>query len=462
MTVAIRVLGIFLLGASCSIAQAIVVHPDGTGDYPTIQAAISAANTGDIIVLSTGTYTGDGNRDIRFLGKAVTVQCTNPQDPAIVAATIIDCQGGQSSPHRGFIFDSSEGSDSILDGITIINGFTSEMGGGVYCAMLSAPKISRCRIINNRANYGGGIYCNTQLAGTVVIHHCILTNNFAATHGGGIYIDWKTYLTLTHCIVTGNEAVGWGGGIYLDQPYNTTSMVKNCTIAGNRAANGGGLYIYGKSHLIENNILWDNRAGSGPDLYNYVSPGPGSGCITVSYTLLDSAKAYGTKGIVYGPGLINSNPVFAIPGYWDDQGTPDDESDDIWVEGDYHLMSQASRWNPASSAWICDDVTSPCIDAGNPLDVWAEELWPHGKRINIGAYGNTPQASMSLSDAGNIADFDGNDKVDGNDFNLIAAQWQIEAALIQADLDRDGMVNINDLSLFCENWLNPLFNSPEF
>ncbi len=42
-----------------------------------------------------------------------------------------------------------------------------------------------------------------------------------------------------------------------------------------------------------------------------------------------------------------------------------------------------------------DDVTSPCIDAGDPNSDWTGETWPHGGRINMGAYGGTREASMS-------------------------------------------------------------------
>ena len=81
-------------------------------EYGTIQEAIDAAIDGDIVIVAPDTYTGDGNRDIDFKGKAITVQSTDPQDPAVVAATVIDCQGMEKEPHRGFKFNSSEGPDS--------------------------------------------------------------------------------------------------------------------------------------------------------------------------------------------------------------------------------------------------------------------------------------------------------------------------------------------------------------
>ena len=84
------------------------------GDYPTIQSAIDNCNNGDVVIVSPGIYTGDGNRDIGFLGKAITVTSVDPNDPNIVAATIIDCQGTEIEPHRGFYFHNGEDENSVL------------------------------------------------------------------------------------------------------------------------------------------------------------------------------------------------------------------------------------------------------------------------------------------------------------------------------------------------------------
>ena len=73
-------------------------------DYSTIQGAIDAARTGDVIVVSAGTYTSSGNWDIDFRGKAIAV-CS--ADGA--ASTIIDCGSPAASSRRGFYFYRGEG-----------------------------------------------------------------------------------------------------------------------------------------------------------------------------------------------------------------------------------------------------------------------------------------------------------------------------------------------------------------
>lgn len=122
---------------------------------------------------------------------------------------------------------------------------------------------------------------------------------------------------------------------------------------------------------------------------------------------------------------------------------------------DYHLKSGAGHWNPNTQSWVKDEITStsPCIDAGDPNSDWTTELWPNGERINMGGYGGTSQASMSPSSAGNIADLNHDDIVDWRDFADFSNTWEANKSLLAEDLDRNAIVDPNDLLIFTENWL---------
>ncbi len=103
------------------------------GPYYDIQSAIDQAvidyNPSESywIFVKPGTYSGTGNRDINFKGYPFTL--SSMIDPCfpdwnVIENTIIDCGGTETDPHRAFHFKSYEGNNTVVRGLTIINGFT--------------------------------------------------------------------------------------------------------------------------------------------------------------------------------------------------------------------------------------------------------------------------------------------------------------------------------------------------
>ena len=125
---------------------------------------------------------------------------------------------------------------------------------------------------------------------------------------------------------------------------------------------------------------------------------------------------------------IDLDPCFVAIGYWNPNETPDDPNDDFWVDGDYHLKSQAGHWDSHSQSWIADAVTSPCIDAGNPMVPIGYEPFPNGGIVNMGAYGGTSEASKSYfgrppCETIMAGDINGDCIVNFLDFWLMALHW---------------------------------------
>jgi hypothetical protein len=71
----------------------------------------------------------------------------------------------------------------------------------------------------------------------------------------------------------------------------------------------------------------------------------------------------------------------------------------------------------------------------------------------MGKYGGTPEASMSLLDAGSAADLNIDDLVDFRDFDRFADNWRTEQKFLREDIDRNGRVDAFDLAAFAEEWL---------
>jgi hypothetical protein len=465
-----------LLVVPCQ-GKTITVDDSGAADFAHIQDAINNSWHGDTIVVKPGTY----KENISFIGRAITLTSQDPDNASIVQSTVIKADSDYS-----VTFKWNEGNNSMLTGFTIT-------GRGIYCSGAS-PTITKNLITkcathgifgqNNAApvfcdntiqanaqqgiyrcdgpiknntilqNSAGIAYCNGQIINNLIsansntiqgfgagLYYCdgdivgnVITNNYASFMGGGLYgCDGS----IVGNVIAGNRAALSGGGV-----SNCSRSIRNNTIVGNIAdQDGGGLHSC--TGFIRNNIIAFNIASDGGGIH-------GAGKNSYNCFWINTGGNLGGDAKV-GSGDIIVEPLFALSPYWDTKGTPN-ESDDIWVDGDYHLKSQAGRWDPHSKSWSVDDVTSRCVDAGDPNSDWTAELWPHGKRINMGAYGGTPQASMSLSQAGNIADLNGDDLVDYGDLALFTQYWARQEVLLAADLNRDEGVDFKDFSVLAANW----------
>ncbi|MDT8302673.1 MAG: hypothetical protein RQ760_14410 [Sedimentisphaerales bacterium] len=275
----------------------------------------------------------------------------------------------------------------------IFAGNTAGMsGGGVYNEK-SAPTLTNCTFTDNSAGGGGGggMYNEESIS---MLADCTFGNNSTEGSGGGIYNNGSK-LTLLSCNFNANSALRSGGGLlnYITSEMNLT----NCIFSGNRARDGGGMENVSYSYSVLLNCTFSSNfaehAGGGISnnqngqltLVNCIlwadtpdeiqTGGVGRGHISSNVEVIYSNVQNGWSG----GGNINSDPLFADP-----------------ENSDFHLKSQAGRWDPKVGNWVVDMTGSPCIDAGSPDEPVGLERFPNGGRINMGAYGGTPQASLSL------------------------------------------------------------------
>jgi len=214
---------------------------------------------------------------------------------------------------------------------------------------------------------------------------CTLTG-FVITRGQGqpaaILCDGASP-TIANCLIVGNRAGGPNGAAI--QCIRSSATFSNCTIADNYGGpQGAGLLLVDSSIGMMNSIIWGNSPNE-------------------VLALGDSAASIRYSDVWGGwpeAGDLNVDPLFARRGLWvnpkdpNEILTPQDERA-VWMEGDYHLQSQAGRWDPAVRVWVQDNVTSPCLDGGDPATPVEYEPAPNGGRLNLGAYGGTTQAGKS-------------------------------------------------------------------
>ncbi len=448
-------------------ARTVIVGPGTSYDFGSIQAGIDAAVDEDTVLVAPGEYVI--TEPITFRGKAITVQSEAGPNQTTIR------MGTPSDPNRGsvVVFENNETDASVLDGFTITGGrgcrlwdpLDSEFdwsgggicfdassgtvrncaivqnrvekrGGGVYCAYSCSPRLIDCIIADNSSTEsGGGLIA--QLGPSLTLTNCILRGNSTGSCGGGV-AGWDGSLTLTDCAIVSNTAQRYGGGIYWAHGSGTVTnsvtarntaaqgggglclyysgfTVSNCTIWGNSAGDelgGGGLgYYFGSSSTtITNCIMWGNTASMGPEISLM-----GGIKLSVAYSNVAEGQAGAYVGsdstLDWAEGNIDADPYFADPD-----------------NGNYRLKSQAGRWDANSQTWIQDDVTSPCIDAGDPMNPIGWESFPNGGFVNMGAYGGTAEASKSyfgepICETIVAGDINGDCQVNRADLEIMALHW---------------------------------------
>jgi parallel beta-helix repeat protein len=369
-------------------------------DIPLPLESFFSCFTGPVMHLKTGCETFDFNSDTHIDDSDMT--------------TLVNTHNyGENSHH--VVTGSGTDSNAVIDGFTIIGGnagpyFPDEpmpyepKGGGMY-NYSGSPEVLNCTFSGNLAGDGGGMY-NTNSNPRLL--NCTFYKNVAREitikggdaiplyygHGGALYNNGSSP-SIIGCRFSGNLAYS-GGGI---MNHAGSPVLTNCIFEGNYAESAGGgiCKYYNSNPILKNCILWGNTIFWGNKSSQI------SGSANVSYSDIQSGWP--------GEGNINNDPLFADPN-----------------KGDYHLKSQAGRFNPNTQSWVQDDVTSPCIDTGDPMSPIGYEPFPNGGIINMGAYGGTAEASKSyfgesVCETIVAGDINGDCKVDLKDFVIMVSHW---------------------------------------
>ncbi len=409
--------------------------------FTKLQNALTAFKPGNEIRVAQGVYRPadpNGSRDASFIlrdgmvlrGGFAGFGAPKPDDRDPVRfESILD---GQRAYH--VVVTNGTGRTTVLDGFTIRggdawntdDGYLTEgsYGGGLYNKE-GSPTIRHCRFMDNQAlAYGGGMYSES---GDPLILDCQFFDN-SATDGGGLDVDFGGAV-VQRCIFSGNRACsynadgGTAGAIYC---FKSQCRIEHCVVVGNGVDEWGfvaGIKSNDAEVRVAHCILWNNRDhDTGGWALQFDGP------MTVVFSCVE-----GLPEEFESTGNIDDDPLFADSGQWlgiDEQFGSDctANTDYQWQHGDYHLKSQAGRWDANAKSWVQDDITSPCIDAGNPAAAIMFEPFPNGGVINMGPYGGTAEASKSWFGKPVCAvivagDINGDCKVDLGDFAILVGHW---------------------------------------
>ncbi|MDM7914649.1 MAG: right-handed parallel beta-helix repeat-containing protein [Candidatus Eisenbacteria bacterium] len=250
----------FSIPALCA-AGVWLVLPDGSGDFPTIQAAIDASSDGDVVMLADGTFQGEGNRDLDLLGKGIAVRSQS----GVADVCVIDCYGTEG--HWGFRFVSGESPSCSIERLTIRGGGAwgdLTDGAGALCRG-SSPTFLGCTFASNSADSAGGaIACFEGSAPRIV--DCRFQTNSAIYYGGGAIVSREgSSPQIENCSFLHSWALWSGGAVLFDGP--SEGSVIDCTFIGNAtkmAGEGGAILCRNGADVRIERCVFESNSAGGP------------------------------------------------------------------------------------------------------------------------------------------------------------------------------------------------------
>jgi hypothetical protein len=343
---------------------------DGSKQHPfdSVQEAVDAATDRDTIIVAPGRYLSPdpwAYAELKLRGKNISLVSSAPTSLSMAEQTVL-C--------GVVIFQGNEDPNCLLKGLKIQN---HDCGG----------------ILGNK----------TQ----ATISHCIISGNGPC--GATVVKDVRG--RIANCLIVDNVTFHDCGVLPV---VSGCPLLINCTIANN--ISGIALDCADPPKIdqivIRNCIIWNNQGNEQVQILNRYQ----ATIAQIEYDLIENWRAAGGLAGVSGEStLLEEDPAFVQAGSW--EGAPTrprgsgstDLAKKVLVEGDYHLKSEGWRWNGDDpvhgSPWYFDTLTSPAVDAGDPMDSLGEELervpgdpqgeWGFNHAIDLGAYGGTKEASLS-------------------------------------------------------------------
>ena len=237
----------------------IVVKADGTGDYPTLNAAVAAASDYDTIVLENGQHT-NATPAFVVIDKPLKVTSRNGRETTFFRS-IKEPSGNKINVNPAYKGIQVNNSIAIVKDVTFFNfgcdGTQTPRGLAVY---LQQGLVEYCTVSNTLPNHGAAAL---HMTGGETRHSLIAynrSNNNQNAPGAGVYLEGGT---ITNCVIRGNRA--WknhGGGIYVD---GATARATGCVIDGNvcdfddnKSRYGGGVYL--ENGVVDNCVITNNTA----------------------------------------------------------------------------------------------------------------------------------------------------------------------------------------------------------
>ncbi len=411
-----------------------------------IGAAVTRAESGDVVLVADGHYLVGGKYGVRVDNKDLEIRSLNGPD-----VTIVD---GLNSG-RCFSVEAYTGpSETLISGFTITggnaeaaDGIASSYAGGVnvryYGGYLGdVCIISNCVLTGNSANIGGAAIKGYGVTNVYLINSVVVSNT---SQSGAAVQDCN----MMNCVISENSADGVSGGYEI---YNSiisnnlrggvfsVGVVSNCWITANQAGGGGGLFT--NCRITHNDTGFSGAARNCLIAYNRVG-GKATSFINCTVTLNDEAgvENFGeiVNSIVWfnGTGEAGSN----ISGSY---VTSNSCSPDLIHGVDGNITN-----NPLLASHMYLSQDSPCIGRADSSRAYGVDI--NGDSWNIPASMGCDEFNISSLTGRIFATYDGPVLVEKG--YEVAHEIIIKGPVFQSEVDYgDGVVVTNPVGPLTHTW----------
>ncbi len=244
--------------------------------YSTISDAVSSANDGDIILIASGKYSGNGNVAIT-IDKEIIITSYGDEDVILdgestssifyVTSSNVVIDGltfiNGNAINGAAIYYESGSKNNIINNSKFINNYASSCAGAVFYDSGENSQILNSVFENNSAYYGGAILYLYDSSDNVISNTNFTGNNAFSDNGGAIYYFYGS----SNCLFNNtqfeaNTALYNGGAIYYYWTVSNISFIES-SFKNNKANYGSAIYAwYVDSLTLNNSIFEDNKAVS--------------------------------------------------------------------------------------------------------------------------------------------------------------------------------------------------------